>query len=81
MPRQSVPSYRLHKLSGQGRTIINGRHIYLGKIQLALLPSDPRRLSHSQWCNSMGGGQSIEALNSFVRILLRVTGSATKVSV
>jgi len=31
MPRQSVPSYRLHKPSGQARTIINGRHIYLGK--------------------------------------------------
>jgi len=31
MPRQSVPSYRLHKPSGQARTIIDGRHIYLGK--------------------------------------------------
>ena len=31
MPRQSMPSYRLHKPSGQARTIINGRHIYLGK--------------------------------------------------
>ena len=31
MPRQSVPSYRLHKPSGQARTIIHGRHIYLGK--------------------------------------------------
>ena len=31
MPRKSVPSYRLHKPSGQARTIIHGRHIYLGK--------------------------------------------------
>ena len=31
MPRQSVPSYRLLKPSGQARTIIHGRHIYLGK--------------------------------------------------
>lgn len=31
MPRKSVPSYRLHKASGQARTIINGRHVYLGK--------------------------------------------------
>lgn len=31
MPRLSVPSYRLHKPSGQARTIIRGRHIYLGK--------------------------------------------------
>ena len=31
MPRKPVPSYRLHKASGQARTIINGRHIYLGK--------------------------------------------------
>ncbi|MBI83421.1 MAG: hypothetical protein CMJ81_09515 [Planctomycetaceae bacterium] len=31
MPRKSVPSYRLHKPSGQARTIIDGRHIYLGK--------------------------------------------------
>lgn len=31
MPRQSVPSYRLHKPSGQARTIILGSHIYLGK--------------------------------------------------
>ena len=32
MPRKtSVPSYRLHKASGQARTIVNGRHIYLGK--------------------------------------------------
>ena len=29
--RQSVPSYRLHKPSGQARTIIHRRHIYLGK--------------------------------------------------
>ena len=34
MPRQSVPSYRLHKPSGQARTIILGRHIYLGKYNL-----------------------------------------------
>lgn len=32
MPRKSaVPAYRLHKASGQARTIVNGRHIYLGK--------------------------------------------------
>ncbi len=32
MPRKSsVPSYRLHKASGQARTIVNGRHVYLGK--------------------------------------------------
>lgn len=31
MPRKSVPSYRLHKPSGQARTIIDGRHVYLGK--------------------------------------------------
>jgi integrase len=32
MPRKSsVPSYRLHKASGQARTIVDGRHIYLGK--------------------------------------------------
>ena len=31
MPRIIVPSYRLHKASGQARTIINGKHIYLGK--------------------------------------------------
>ncbi len=32
MPRKTqVPSYRLHKASGQARTIVNGRHIYLGK--------------------------------------------------
>lgn len=31
MPRrQSVPSYRLHKPSGQARVIIDGRHVYLG---------------------------------------------------
>jgi integrase len=31
MPRIIVPSYRLHKASGQARTIINGKHVYLGK--------------------------------------------------
>jgi len=32
MPRKSsVPSYHLHKASDQARTIVNGRHIYLGK--------------------------------------------------
>jgi integrase len=31
MSRKSVPAYRLHKPSGQARTIINGRHYYLGK--------------------------------------------------
>ena len=31
MPRKSVPSYRLHKPSGQARTIVRGKHIYLGK--------------------------------------------------
>ena len=31
MPRRSVPSYRLHKPSGQARTIVRGKHIYLGK--------------------------------------------------
>ena len=31
IPRKSVPSYRLHKPSGQARTIIDGRHVYLGK--------------------------------------------------
>ncbi|MDG2391692.1 MAG: hypothetical protein P8M30_20485 [Planctomycetaceae bacterium] len=31
MSRKSVPSYRLHKASGQARPIINGCHIYLGK--------------------------------------------------
>lgn len=32
MPRKSsVPSYRLHKASGQARTIVDGRHVYLGK--------------------------------------------------
>ncbi len=32
MPRKSsVPTYRLHKPSGQARTIVNGRHVYLGK--------------------------------------------------
>lgn len=32
MPRKSsVPSFRLHKASGQARTIVNGRHVYLGK--------------------------------------------------
>ena len=32
MPRRSnpVPSYRLHKSSGQARVLIGGRHIYLG---------------------------------------------------
>ena len=32
MPRRTghVPSYRLHKPSGQARVIINGRHVYLG---------------------------------------------------
>ena len=31
MPRRSVPSYRLHKPSDQARTIVRGKHIYLGK--------------------------------------------------
>ncbi len=33
MPRRNgrVPSYRLHKPSGQARVIINGEHLYLGK--------------------------------------------------
>jgi site-specific recombinase XerD len=31
MPRpKGLPSYRLHKPSGQARAIVNGRHIYLG---------------------------------------------------
>lgn len=31
MPRrQSIPSYRLHKPTGQARVIIDGRHVYLG---------------------------------------------------
>ncbi len=30
-PKSAVPSYRLHKASGQARLIINGRHVYLGK--------------------------------------------------
>ena len=29
--KSSIPSYRLHKPSGQARCIVNGRHIYLGK--------------------------------------------------
>jgi hypothetical protein len=29
-PRR-IPSYRLHKPSGQARVIINGKHIYLGR--------------------------------------------------
>ena len=31
MPSRSVPSYRLHKLSGQARTIVRGKQIYLDK--------------------------------------------------
>jgi integrase len=31
--RPRIPSYRLHKPSGQARTIIDGRHFYLGKYQ------------------------------------------------
>jgi hypothetical protein len=32
MPKKSaVPSYRLHKASGQARVLIRGRHVYLGK--------------------------------------------------
>lgn len=31
MPRKSVPSYRLHKASGQARSIVDGKHVYLGK--------------------------------------------------
>ena len=33
MPRKSghVPSYRLHKPSGQARVIVHGQHIYLGR--------------------------------------------------
>jgi hypothetical protein len=31
MPRKKrVPTYRLHKPSGQARVIVNGEHIYLG---------------------------------------------------
>lgn len=31
MPRRkSIPSYRLHKPSGQARVIVDGRHVYLG---------------------------------------------------
>src|SRR3954447_6921496 len=31
MPRrQAIPTYRLHKPSGQARVIIDGRHVYLG---------------------------------------------------
>ena len=40
MPRKSVPSYRLHKPSGQARTIIDGRHIYLGKFNSPDLTSE-----------------------------------------
>jgi len=29
--RRRIPSYRLHKPSGQARVIIDGEHIYLGK--------------------------------------------------
>jgi integrase len=35
MPKKSVPAYRLHKPSGQARTIIDGRHVYLGKYNSA----------------------------------------------
>lgn len=28
---RGVPSYRLHKSTGQARVIISGKHIYLGK--------------------------------------------------
>ena len=28
---RSVPSYRLHKSTGQARVIISGKHTYLGK--------------------------------------------------
>ncbi|MDZ4851287.1 MAG: hypothetical protein SGI77_18515 [Pirellulaceae bacterium] len=35
MRRIIVPSYRLHKASGQARTIINGKHVYLGKFNSA----------------------------------------------
>lgn len=28
---QRIPNYRLHKLSGQARVIISGKHTYLGK--------------------------------------------------
>jgi len=31
MPREKrVPSYRLHRSSGQARVIIDGKHVYLG---------------------------------------------------
>jgi len=29
--KSSVPSYRLHRPSGQARVIVDGKHIYLGK--------------------------------------------------
>jgi hypothetical protein len=31
MSKKSVPAFRFHKASGQARTMIDGRHVYLGK--------------------------------------------------
>ena len=35
MPRSSVPSYRLHKASGEARVILDGQHVYLGSYNSA----------------------------------------------
>ncbi len=50
MPRhKSLPKYACHRLSGQARTIINGRQIHLGKFgspdrKTPVYPSELRRL-------------------------------------
>ena len=45
MPRrQTIPTYRLHKPSGQARVIINGRHVYLGRYGTAAAKGEYNRL-------------------------------------
>lgn len=57
MPRpKSVPSYNLHKTSGQGRVIVGGRHVYLGPFGPPESRERYARLIAEQFRPRAGGG-------------------------
>jgi hypothetical protein len=56
MPRRSkVPSYRLHKPSGQARVIIGGEHLYLGPYGSAESREKYARLVAERFAPGAGG--------------------------
>ena len=92
MPRKSsVPAYRLHKASGQARTILNGRHVYLGKfgspesrqqyariLAEAALPAGPPTTSDKQDSKGPLISEVLVAYLSFAETYYSNEGQPTK---